>query len=114
MASGEYSPPSDTPSRLGKGAEELEAENAALIEQLDALMDFERRLKELQEERNRELARVRVLNDFALEVAADASSAEIIRRSLDLLGTRFDLEQVVAVHCDEDKVLLYVASRSMQ
>ena len=94
--------PADPPSqdeRVAPGSsrapEVLEAENAQLIAQLDALMDFERRLQELQAERDRELDRVTALNDFALEMAADATAEEVIRRSLELVGARFDLEQML-------------------
>jgi hypothetical protein len=95
--------------RPSRAPELLEAENAQLIEQLDALMDFERRLQELQAERDRELDRVTALNDFALEMAADATAEEVIRRTLELVEARFDLEQILAIRRVEDQVMIYLA-----
>ena len=42
-------------------------------------------------------------------MAADATAEEVIRRSLDLVAARFDLEQIVAVRRVEDQVMIYVA-----
>jgi signal transduction histidine kinase/CheY-like chemotaxis protein len=88
---------------------QLEVENQRLIAQLDSLLEFERRHHELQAERRSELELVRVLNDFALDMAADATAEKVIRRSIELLSARFDLEQVIAVRKVEDQVLMYVA-----
>jgi signal transduction histidine kinase len=104
MVEGEPPAPGDSGARKA-----LEEENTRLVSQLDTLMDFERRLYELQAERDRELERLRGLNEFALEMVADAGAEEVMRRTLDLLAARFDLEQIVAVHRSDQEVLILVA-----
>jgi signal transduction histidine kinase/CheY-like chemotaxis protein len=81
----------------------LRAANRALDEQVKLLVQTEQRLYRAQTKSDRQLARIRALNDLALRCSSVSTERLILKCTIEMLARLFDHDLCVAIRMDSDE-----------